>query len=369
MAAEGIVHWDDCPRRRADMGPMGAEWTDLGVGAGATRSGLRRVRIDPGKRATPAHGHAVEEELVYVLGGAGPELAGRRDLRDRARRLHRPPAALAAAHAARRRRRPRRADHGPRRARRGGLPAARQRCLDRRHLDDGRRGRAPVGAGGRRRRPPAPRRAEPAPADTSSTCGIVEVQARAVGDTDRLRRDLGSAAGSVTCGLQHVMVAPGRIGCPPHVHSAEEEAFVVLAGDGVCLLGAEEHPLRPGSVIVRPPGHGRGPRHPRRRRRHHLPRLRRPHSRRHVLLPALQQDQLRLRQPDRAHREARLLGRRGAVAARTGGGRRAIACDRPPRRPRGPVLTTRRAAPWRRRRRRRRWRRSRRRRSRRRRPG
>ena len=71
MAADGIVHWDDCPRRRADMGPMGAEWTDLGVGAGATKSGLRRVRVDPGKRATPAHGHAVEEELVYVLGGAG----------------------------------------------------------------------------------------------------------------------------------------------------------------------------------------------------------------------------------------------------------------------------------------------------------
>ena len=71
MTADGIVHWDDCPRRRADMGPMGAEWIDLGVGAAATKSGLRRVRIDPGKQATPAHGHAVEEELVYVLGGAG----------------------------------------------------------------------------------------------------------------------------------------------------------------------------------------------------------------------------------------------------------------------------------------------------------
>ena len=53
------------------MGPMGGEWIDLGMGAGATRSGLRRVRVDPGKRATRAHGHAAEEELVYVLGGAG----------------------------------------------------------------------------------------------------------------------------------------------------------------------------------------------------------------------------------------------------------------------------------------------------------
>ncbi len=60
----------------------------------------------------------------------------------------------------------------------------------------------------------------------------------------------------MTCGLQHVTVAPGRIGCPPHVHSAEEEAFVVLEGDGACLLGSEEHPLRVGSVILRPPGTG-----------------------------------------------------------------------------------------------------------------
>ncbi len=45
MAALGIAHLDDCPRRRADMGPMGGEWIDLGMGAGATRSGLRRVSV------------------------------------------------------------------------------------------------------------------------------------------------------------------------------------------------------------------------------------------------------------------------------------------------------------------------------------
>jgi len=56
----------------------------------------------------------------------------------------------------------------------------------------------------------------------------VEPQPKAVGDTERVRRDLGTAAGSVSCGLQHVTVAAGKIGCPPHVHSAEEEAFVVL---------------------------------------------------------------------------------------------------------------------------------------------
>ena len=71
-----------------------------------------------------------------------------------------------------------------------------------------------------------------------------------------MRRDLGSAAGTVSCGLQHVTVAAGKLGCPPHVHSSEEEVFVVLEGDGVCLLGSEEHPIRAGSVVARPPGTG-----------------------------------------------------------------------------------------------------------------
>ena len=40
----------------------------------------------------------------------------------------------------------------------------------------------------------------------------------------------------------------------PHCHSAEEELFVVLEGDGVFLLGDEEHAVRRGSVVARPPG-------------------------------------------------------------------------------------------------------------------
>jgi uncharacterized cupin superfamily protein len=45
-----------------------------------------------------------------------------------------------------------------------------------------------------------------------------------------------------------------------HCHASEEEVFVVLEGDGVCILGEEEHPVRAGSVVARPPrtrvGHG-----------------------------------------------------------------------------------------------------------------
>ena len=43
---------------------------------------------------------------------------------------------------------------------------------------------------------------------------------------------------------------------PPHCHGSEEEFFVVLDGEGTCLLGDEEHPVRRGSIIGRPPGTG-----------------------------------------------------------------------------------------------------------------
>ena len=68
-----------------------------------------------------------------------------------------------------------------------------------------------------------------------------------------LVRELGRVAGSVLTGISHVDLAPGNEGAPPHCHSAEEELFVVLAGDGVCILGGEEHPVRPGSIVSRPP--------------------------------------------------------------------------------------------------------------------
>ena len=55
--------------------------------------------------------------------------------------------------------------------------------------------------------------------------------------------------------------APARkLNAAPHCHSAEEEIFVVLDGDGDLLLwerdGVAEHPVQAGSVVVRPPGTG-----------------------------------------------------------------------------------------------------------------
>ncbi len=72
----------------------------------------------------------------------------------------------------------------------------------------------------------------------------------------RIRRDLGRAMGSRSSGLQQVAVSPGKISCPPHCHSAEEELFVVLEGEGALLLGDDEYAVRQGHVIARPPGTG-----------------------------------------------------------------------------------------------------------------
>jgi uncharacterized cupin superfamily protein len=65
--------------------------------------------------------------------------------------------------------------------------------------------------------------------------------------------ELGAAAGSVAAGLNHVVVEPGQRAWPLHWHTMEEEAFFVLAGTGVALLDDQEHPVRAGSVLIRPP--------------------------------------------------------------------------------------------------------------------
>jgi uncharacterized cupin superfamily protein len=72
----------------------------------------------------------------------------------------------------------------------------------------------------------------------------------------RTRRKASAAAGSVSAGLQHVVAAPGKETTPLHCHSAEEEIFVVLDGDGVIVLDEDETAVRPGNVIARPPGTG-----------------------------------------------------------------------------------------------------------------
>jgi len=85
------------------------------------------------------------------------------------------------------------------------------------------------------------------------------------GGLDTVLFNLGAAAGTVQIGLRRERIAAGKRGLPAHVHTAEgEEFFVVLDGEGVCLLQAtgkgdwepEEHPLRGGTLGSLPAGTG-----------------------------------------------------------------------------------------------------------------
>ena len=122
--------------------------------------------------------------------------------------------------------------HGPSWVRSGGEPSPWQ-------------GEAPAGA---------PELVPPSPRPGS----IVHVDAvsgrRRDGATvSRERRDLGRAAAR-----EHRAYArradAGKLSAPPHCHSADEELFVVLDGDGTLFLGDEEHPVRPGTIVSRPAG-------------------------------------------------------------------------------------------------------------------
>jgi uncharacterized cupin superfamily protein len=95
---------------------------------------------------------------------------------------------------------------------------------------------------------------------------IVNV-AGAESENGGVAKELGGEAGSARTGLNWIRLDANRRGPPPHCHSAEEEIFVVLDGDGVLELWPtpgttrlhpdfeyQEHALRPGHVVARPPG-------------------------------------------------------------------------------------------------------------------
>jgi uncharacterized cupin superfamily protein len=71
MADDLPIHVDDVPSHRWDYGDVGATRRRLGRAAGAKRLGVALIEIDPGKRSTPPHSHADEDEGFLVLAGSG----------------------------------------------------------------------------------------------------------------------------------------------------------------------------------------------------------------------------------------------------------------------------------------------------------
>lgn len=67
-----ITSFDEARRDRVEWEPAAAAWwTDLGRAAGSVDVGLRLMDVDRGKLSVPLHIHSREEEIVFVLGGAG----------------------------------------------------------------------------------------------------------------------------------------------------------------------------------------------------------------------------------------------------------------------------------------------------------
>ena len=76
-------------------------------------------------------------------------------------------------------------------------------------------------------------------------------------DTLCARLGTGTVAGKL--GISVDTVAPDMRGCPCHFHYAQEEAFVVLEGEGSLRLAGEVLALTAGDAVFIPPG----PQHPR----------------------------------------------------------------------------------------------------------
>jgi uncharacterized cupin superfamily protein len=258
-AQGGIVHWDDVEPIRAELGHLGASWRDLGTAAGTIGVGLNRMEIDPGKWSTPVHRQTGEEEIFFVLGGSGISLQDGEAFEVRVGDclVH---LAGGKTHSLRA------GDEGldvlafgtrvPTEI--GHLPRAGVAWVARTWTDFG-GGEHPwereVAAG------------EPAvPEPTARPPSIVNLE-DAPSEYEGRARSLAEGAGSKLTGLNWAALEDGEESSPPHCHSAEEEIFVVLDGEGALELWPtpqasrlhgevtrETHPLRRGSVISRPAG-------------------------------------------------------------------------------------------------------------------
>lgn len=256
----GLAHWDDVDRHRSAKGEMDAEWQALGRAAGTAGVGLNRVRVAPGKLPTPPHSHGASEELYYVLAGSG--LAWQDgdvyEVRPRDCVVHRAnhfehtfvagPDGLDFLVFGTRH--PTELGWLPRsRAIRIGWPWAEGRDDDPWDIEAA---GPPLEVGEPKPRP-----------DNIRNVDEIELES----EGNQTWAYFTPPGATDLAGLGWETLPPGKMGSVPHCHSEEEEIFVILEGSATLHLwpspgraerGAEreEHPLRPGHVVARPPGTG-----------------------------------------------------------------------------------------------------------------
>jgi len=90
---------------------------------------------------------------------------------------------------------------------------------------------------------------EPEPERPETIRNVDELE----GEAGRRWRPLAPRGISGLTGLDRIALDPCETGAPRHCHSADEEIFVVLDGAGTLFLGDDEHPVRRGHVVGRPP--------------------------------------------------------------------------------------------------------------------
>jgi len=253
---EHLTHSDDTPSGRYEVkgSDIDALWQDLGRAAGSVEVGLCRIRIEAGKRPTPAHDHGAEEEIFYVLSGNGLSWrAGEtHEVRAGDCLVYRPDAGAHTIVAvggpldvlAFGERRPAELAHLPRAGVLWAGPAWVDDAVAAGHPWDREVEVGPL---------PMPQNVSPRPAWIVHRDDVPPRTKERPGRSFA-ERPLSAAAGSRTTGLQHVTLAPGKHGWPRHCHASDEELFVILSGTGTVRIGDEEAEVRAGHVVSRPAG-------------------------------------------------------------------------------------------------------------------
>ena len=250
-----LAHWDEVEGVRLERGPMAATWQQLGNAAGSRAVGINRVRVEPGRLSTPPHSHGLSEELTFVLAGSGllwqDEAVCEVRAGDTVVQV---------------------ADHFEHTFK-GGPEGLDYLVFGTRHPVE--YGWLPRSRALRLGYPWVPGRVDD-PWELEAELGELEFAEPGerppnVVALDELplddvgHKELAGSAGSQRSGLNWHRAEHDRRAVPPHCHSAEEEAFVVLEGFGTLELspaptaaarGArpETHVLRAGHVVARPAG-------------------------------------------------------------------------------------------------------------------
>jgi uncharacterized cupin superfamily protein len=243
------IHIEDVPAERWDIGELAATRRRLGVAAGAKRVGIALIEIEPGRRSTPPHIHADEDEAFLVLAGGGLsyQSTGAQDVHTyeigvddlmwhpangEAHTLVAGPSGMTVLAVAE--------------GSRTGityLPRCKQFWLGPRwspadmphpFAADAERGPLEL---------PDPTAERP---PTIRNLAELPLQEGREGRLAYATREL-RAMGADTLALSQDTMPPDTHNTDLHFHSAREEAWFVRGGSGIARLGAEAHPLRAGS--------------------------------------------------------------------------------------------------------------------------